>query len=119
EDRHWIHVSCDFRNVFETHGGEEMILKIFSDAAHVCNDTDTVCAKLVRRADAGEEKHLRRSDRARTQNDLSLRARDVLAIADDVLHADGASIFHDEARDERVGLDGEIRARAHGLEESD
>ena len=81
-----------------------MILKVLSDAGERDVDANVMPSQFVRRPDAGQHQQLRRVDRARGKNDFAARSRREARAVADILHADGAAAFHDNARDLRVHL---------------
>ena len=73
----------------------------------------------LRLADAGELQQLRRVDRAGADDHLAGGARLALLAIHGVAHADAALAVEQQAFGQRVGLDGQVRPPARGIEVAD
>ena len=89
---------------------------MLADAGQVLDHVDAERTELVGVAHAGQLQQLRRVDRAAAQDDLT--GHDALGAAATVrvLHADRSIALDQDLRDERPGLDVQVRTAHHGVE---
>src|ERR1700758_1150416 len=95
-----------------------MILQIGADAGPIEQHVDAVCAQVFGRADAGQHQDLRRSDRARGEHDFATAARAAQYASLPPAHADGGAASENQAFDQAAGLEPQIGAVEHRLQES-
>ena len=103
------------RSQLEAHVRARVVEQAAPHAGHVGDHRDAERAELVRRAHAAAQEHGRRPVGARRQHH---RGRLDEPLAPAVAHDDarGAAARDDDAIDERVGQDLEVRPAAHGVE---
>ncbi|MNS75696.1 hypothetical protein D3C72_1092230 [compost metagenome] len=89
----------------------QMILQVGADAGQVVHQIDVQAAQQVGRADAGALQDLRRGDGAATQQHFAARGGALRLVVVQPLHAHGALAREQDAVGQRVGDDGQVRAR--------
>ena len=95
----------------------KVILQVAADARLVVHDGDAQLAEPVGRTDAGELQDLRRADRTGRQDDLAPGPRLEEPAVLPELDADGALAVEDHLLDQHSGLQAQVGAVEHGLQE--
>jgi hypothetical protein len=84
-----------------------VIAEVFAHTRTICDDGNTKTVELIRWANAGQEKHVRRADSTGAQHDLGAFDNKRFAAAFD-LDAGGLRAIEQEPSHQAVGLNGQI-----------
>src|SRR6185437_13271051 len=93
-----------------------MVLQVGADAWTVGHDRDAALAQMLRRAHAGQQHELRRTDRPCGQNDFATAACRARFAALPPAHADRAPPFEDHALNQTTGFEPDVAALERRLE---
>src|SRR5258705_4846222 len=93
-----------------------MILEVLADARELVDHADAVLLQFVRRADAGKQQELRRTESAPAEDHLAARFRGLIAPLPVIAHTRRALAVEDNPGCRRAGDDGQIRPVHHRMQ---